>query len=188
MTSGSFHSAGVLLLPIAVPAGALISMAIYAARSPSESDLAASRAALARLFEGFDLQDHLRAQTVHFAGAHAERAVSGLGATPAGGPAESADRGRPDVDAIIEVAAESVALEQVWDTRPDFGLAVAVRARLVSRGRELYAADMTYRGGARPLVEWAADECRALRQELVRAAEALAERVVDEMFLVERGQ
>lgn len=68
-----------------------------------------------------------------------------------------------------------------------FGVVLVVRARLIGRadGRELYVTSVAYRGGARPLAEWTTDDHRALRQHLQRASEALAERIVDEIFLVD---
>jgi hypothetical protein len=170
----------ILLLPIALPAGALIGMAVHAAKRPSDAELTSSADALKRLFDGLDLQERLRTEVMRFTREHARRSVLD-GSPTAAGPAST------DADAIIEVAAERVGLEQVWDVSADVALVLATRARLIGRGdgREIYATSLTYRAGARPLTEWTDDDCRALRDDLLRAIDTLAERIVDEIFLVD---
>lgn len=170
----------ILLLPIALPAGALISMAVHAAKRPSDAELTASVDALKRLFDGLDVQERLRTEVIRFTREHARRSVLD-GSSTASRPVSI------DADAIIEVTAERVALEQVWDVSSDVALVLAARARLIGRGdgRELYATALTYRAGARSLTAWTADDCRALRENLLRATDTLAERIVDEMFLVD---
>jgi hypothetical protein len=165
-------------------------MAVHVAWRPSDADVQTSVAALKQLFDVLNVQEQLRTEVVRFTRAHARRAVPSLDAVPTHTQGEPPIEGRSDTvdaDALLEVAAVSVALEQVWDLRPDLGLVLVVRARLIRRpdGRELYAASLTYRGGARPMAEWTADDCRAVRQQLARASEALAERMVDEIFLVD---
>ena len=188
--AGAFNPNAALAAPITVPAGALIGVAIYAARRPSDAELAASTVALERLFDGFDVQEHLRAQVVRFARDHARRPALALATPPASGRGEATTDGRSeavDVDALLEVVADRVVLEQVWDFASDVGLVLVARARLIGGRdrRELYATSLTYRAGARPLAEWTADDCRALRAQILGATEALAERIVHEVFLVE---
>ena len=190
---GAFNPSAAPAALIMVPAGALIGVAVYAARRPSDAELAASSVALKRLFDGFDVQEHLRAQVVRFARDHARRPALALTTPPASGREDGMPDGRSeavDVDALLQVVADRVVLEQVWDFASDVGLVLVARARLIGGRdrRELYATSLTYRAGARPLIEWTADDCRALRAQILGATEALAERIVHEVFLVEEVQ
>jgi hypothetical protein len=49
---------------------------------------------------------------------------------------------------------------------------------------QLYAADLEYRGAARKVSEWTADAQRLLADDLQRGCDALADKMVDEIFLL----
>lgn len=63
---------------------------------------------------------------------------------------------------------------------------MSTRARLVrvDDGAELYTREWVYRSGTRKFVEWAANNAQPLRDELDRGLQALAEQIVDELFLL----
>jgi hypothetical protein len=69
---------------------------------------------------------------------------------------------------------------------PPLALVMNVETRLVSaedRGT-LYEATLEYRSRTRKFTEWAADNAQPFREELERAVHSLAERIVEEVFLL----
>jgi hypothetical protein len=88
---------------------------------------------------------------------------------------------------ILEVDVEQFGLDG-WglEINPSLRFVLTERTRLIraSDGTELYGHWLTYRGQFRPLDDWASQNGARLRKEAVRACRELAERLVDEVFLV----
>lgn len=88
---------------------------------------------------------------------------------------------------ILDVVVEQVGLvgEDVL-INPPLSFVLTERTRLIraSDGTELYGHWLTYRGRPRPLEDWFVQNSMLLREETERACRELAERLVDEVFLL----
>jgi hypothetical protein len=88
---------------------------------------------------------------------------------------------------ILEVDVEQFGLDG-WglEINPLLRFVLTERTRLIraSDGTELYGHWLTYRGQPRPLDDWVSQNAARLREEAARACRELAERLVDEVFLV----
>ena len=101
-----------------------------------------------------------------------------------------------DADTVLEVTVKRLALE--GEVKPLFqrpregsplALTMRARARLIrtADGVELYANEFGYSGRQlRGLGDWAADNAMPLQQELDRAYEVVAEKIVVDLFVVDR--
>ncbi len=88
---------------------------------------------------------------------------------------------------ILEVDVEQVGLDGFGlEINPSLRFVLTERTRLIraSDGTELYGHWLTYRGQFRPLDDWVSQNAARLREEAARACRELAERLVDEVFLV----
>ena len=88
---------------------------------------------------------------------------------------------------ILEVDVEQFGLDGPGlQINPSLSFVLIERTRLIraSDGTELYGHWLTYRGQPRPLDDWVSQNAARLREEAARACRELAERLVDEVFLV----
>lgn len=98
-------------------------------------------------------------------------------------PAGGQDDGAGDVRTRLEVTVEQVALTGLPAVTPPVALRVRVRTRLLggTDGSELYSHSLTYQGSSHDLASWREER---LRQEFERALTSLAEKIVEEVFLL----
>ena len=91
------------------------------------------------------------------------------------------------VRAVLEISVVELSLRgRTAEIDPGLVLAMSVKTRLVrtADGTELYRNSLAYSGGrSRTLAEWL-DDVEQLQLELDRATEVVAEKIVDEVFLV----
>jgi len=94
-----------------------------------------------------------------------------------------ADKG---VDTVLEIGVVRLILEEVEGINPPLALVMSATARLVkvSDETELYLYTLVYHSRKRKLTDWAADDAQPLREEVDRAYQGLAERIVDDLFLL----
>lgn len=88
---------------------------------------------------------------------------------------------------ILEVVVEQVRLAAgELGIKPPLSFVLTERTRLIraSDGTELYGHWLTYRGRPQPLEDWFVQNSMLLREETERACRELAERLVDEVFLL----
>jgi len=89
---------------------------------------------------------------------------------------------------VLEVTVEQFGLygEETTALKPPLRFIMTERTRVIrsSDGAEVYGHWLTWRGQNRPLDAWVAEEGRLLKEEAGRACQDLAERLVDEVFLV----
>jgi hypothetical protein len=87
---------------------------------------------------------------------------------------------------ILEVVVEQLGLAGGERINPPLSFVLTERTRLIraSDGTELYGHWLTYRGRPRPLEDWFVQDSMLLREETERACRELAERLVDEVFLL----
>ena len=95
--------------------------------------------------------------------------------------------GEEGIQAVLEISVVELSLRgRTGEIDPGLSLAIAVKTRLVRTDddAQLYANSLTYSGGkGRTLVEWL-DDAEQLRIEVDRACEIVAEKIVDEVFLL----
>ena len=91
------------------------------------------------------------------------------------------------VQAVLEISVVELSLRgRTGEIDPSLSLAMAVKTRLVRTddGAEIYANSLTYSGGqGRTLAEWL-EAAELLQDELDRAGTIVAEKIVDEVFLL----
>jgi hypothetical protein len=91
------------------------------------------------------------------------------------------------VQAVLEISVVELSLRgRTGEIDPSLSLAMAVKTRLVRTddAAEIYANSLTYSGGqGRTLAEWL-EEAELLQDELDRASTIVAEKIVDEVFLL----
>ncbi len=94
---------------------------------------------------------------------------------------------REGVRTVLEISVVELSLRgRTAEIDPSLSLAMAVRTRLVRTDddAEIYANSLTYTGGkGRTLADWLGD-VELLRVEVDRASEIVAEKIVEEVFLL----
>lgn len=93
---------------------------------------------------------------------------------------------REGIDTVLEVSVPTLGLAGKWGVNPPLVLVMAVRTRLISVVDDAVLYDSTLEYGGRKLTftEWAVDEARPFREELGHAYQSLAEKIVEELFLL----
>jgi hypothetical protein len=90
------------------------------------------------------------------------------------------------VDTVLEVAVHQLALAGAWTPNPPLAVVLTVRTKLVRvvDGKDLYAHTLDYQSAPRKFTEWAANNAQPFRDELDQAYAVLAEKIVEEVFLL----
>ena len=93
-----------------------------------------------------------------------------------------ADKG---IDTVLEISVLRFGLAGSG-VNPPLALVISVRASLIriSDGTELYGRPWIYHSRKRKLTDWAADDAQPFREEVDRVYQGLAERIVEELFLL----
>lgn len=90
------------------------------------------------------------------------------------------------VDTVLELKVSMLGLTGPWTINPplNFTLRIATRLVRVADGTELHTQKLTYIGPAKVFTAWAANNAEAFRKALDPAVRALAEKAVEEVFLL----
>ena len=93
--------------------------------------------------------------------------------------------GAKAIDTVLEVSVLKFGLEGNG-INPPLALTMTERTRLIraADGKVLYDHRLTYSGAKRKLVDWSTDNAQPLREELERCCRRLAERIIEETFLL----
>ncbi len=112
--------------------------------------------------------------------------VKGLEGIADSGGAVSGAGTRRWVDTFFELKVTMVGLIGPWRINPplSFTMRIATKVIRVADGSELHAQELTYIGPAMVFTAWAANEAEAFRGALDPAVRALAEKAVEEVFLL----
>ncbi len=162
-------AAGIVLAPL----GAVVGAVAGAASAEPAARVEEKETALKKAMEELKFQ-----KVISDCVATALREQIGQAAVAAA-PAESAST-------ILEVTVEKFGLDGPWRINPPLTFVMSEHTRLirVSDDAGLYSHLLTYRGRTRPLDDWVAEGSAKLREEAGRACRDLAERLVDEVFLL----
>jgi len=90
------------------------------------------------------------------------------------------------IDTVVEVAVTDIGINGPWDVNPplNFIMKASVRVVRTSADQEYYAAEYEYRRGELTFSGWAADNAEPFLVELDWAYRGIAEKVVEELFLI----
>lgn len=177
--------AGVVLAPV----GAVVGTVYGAAEALPAEEVEKAEAALTDALSSQDIQTAMREAVWEFMrretkipvllikkqGPLAEKDV----------PAYSAGTDRR-VDTVLELTVSMLGLIGPWTIDPPLSFTMRIGTRLVrvADGTELHTQELTYLGPSRVFTAWAANDAEAFRSALDPAFRALAEKAVEEVFLL----
>lgn len=178
----------ILLIPLIAVGAAVGAIAGASSAEPAvkveEREATASQVVAAQRIQE-DLRDRVatvgRDQTPHTFTVLADRGPSAVGERPDYRPLS-----QEGIQTVLEVGVESVTLEGPGTIDPPLRLVMTVNTRLVRTvdNGEIYANSLTYTGEkGRTLAEWVGGP-EGFRDELNRAYAILAEKTVEEVFLL----
>lgn len=178
--------ASVFLTPVGAVGGGIVGgVTAESASKVEERVAAAGRSLLAR-----QIQDDLVVRVAAIGREQTSSTFTLLADRGPRSPGELADYRSlvmEGIQAVLEISVVELSLRgRTGEIDPGLSLAVAVKTRLVRTDddAQIYANSLTYSGGkGRTLVEWL-DDAEQLRIEVDRACEIVAEKIVDEVFLL----
>ncbi len=179
--SGSLAVVGVFLEVTAWTIGATAGTVVGAFQGVPKSEVEAGKQTLLAACQEIDLPGEVRRRVLDAGRSNTRRRfVESDASAPAAGPP-------PDTILQLNVLGAGLA----GDSHKNANLAafIRVQAQLVrqSDGARLYDHTWVQQSGARPFNDWVAADARAFRDELPRASRAVAEAIVEEVFLSYRG-
>ena len=112
--------------------------------------------------------------------------VAGLGPASPEEKVVYTDFAGKGIDTVVEVSVTDIGLDGPWDVNPPIAFFMRAHVRVVrtSDGTQVYDASFRYRGNAQTFSEWAADGAAPFQAELDRACRFLAEKAVEEIFML----
>jgi len=184
-TGGDFGFCIALAL---APFGACIGCLVGAEKSQSTQKLdAESEAALRNAFDQVNFQEVTRDRILRTAGKKTSYTFVNLGeqgpSTPGGkfDYCSVADKG---IDTVLEISVLEAGLVGTGEIYPDLQLFMSLRTQLIRAvdGKELYVAELTYKGSMQCYSAWAEENGQRFREELITGCEKLSERTVELLF------
>lgn len=90
------------------------------------------------------------------------------------------------IDTVLEVSVLSISFEGKGGGDPPLSLSMKARTRLIKTADDsiLYENELMYRSPKRKFTDWAANDAKIFKEELARCYRSLAEKVVEEIFLL----
>jgi hypothetical protein len=178
--------ASVFLAPFGAVGGSIVGgVTAEPAAKVEERVAAASRSLTAR-----QIQEDLVRRVAVIGHAQTSRTFTLLAEQGPRTPGERTDYGalaEEGVQAVLEISVVELSLRgRTGEIDPSLSLAMAVKTRLVRTDddAEIYSHSLTYSGGkGRTLAEWL-DDAQLLQVEVDRASAIVAEKIVDEVFLI----
>lgn len=174
-------AAGIALMPVGAVVGAIHGAAV--AQPAAHVD--AAEAVVRRVLATPGIHERLRDGVAETARSRIARprVVVPVVLGEAAGYTSLANEG---IDTVLEVSVSHLAVSGEWKVDPPLEVRLTVQARLVrvSDGAVLHTFAPTSWSRRRSFVEWAWHDAEPLRQEVDRGLGALAEAVVEELFLL----
>ncbi len=180
----AFPIAGGALLA-AIPAGAIIGAAVAESDAVSEETIRAVEQQFSAVLADQHIQDRVGDLTTEYAATETGYLVVRMVDTLSPDQRRAAGLG---IDAVLEVDVQAVGMVVGHGRNPPLTLFITVRAQLVREpdGRVLYGHTVGSLGPSLAMSEWGALDRDAVQAELDRAYRNVAERVVEEAFLLWR--
>lgn len=172
-------------LLVTIPAGAIIGAAVGASDSVSEEAIRAVEQQFSAVLADQHIQDRVGDWTTELAATETGYQVVRMVDTLSPDQRHAAGLG---IDAVLEVGVQTVGMVVGHGRNPPLTLFITVRARLVreSDGRVLYSHTVGSLGPSLAMSEWGALDRDAVQAELDHSYRNVAERVVEEAFLLWR--
>ena len=186
--SGTYLGSGILLLPIFGLVGGIVGGATAPSAATVEEAEATLKTAITDVSEG-KVQEALQDRLVTVSQNNTRGRVVPLPAqepfasdAPVGYRALASE----GIDTVLEVSVRQLGLAGAWTPNPLLAVVLTVRTRLmrVADGTDLYVSTVEYQSPPRTFIEWAASNAQPFRDELERAYAILAEKIVEEVFLL----
>lgn len=113
-------------------------------------------------------------------------AVSHLGLSESGATAAYGDLAKKDIDTVVEVQITEAGFRGGSGSQPRVSFYMNARIRLLATdsGAEIYTRDFQYLSPEHPFEEWFSDASKELLLGFEEAMGTLAERILDELFLL----
>lgn len=170
------------------PVGAVVGGVKGAAEGVSPEKRKAARETVDAVCMGVKFQEMMRDCVIQVGREQTRRPLIAL---QEGGPTADGEQvsyrhlGAKGIDTVLEVSLLKFGLEGEG-INPPLALTMTERTRLIraADGKVLYDHRLTYSGAKRKFVDWANDNAQPLREELERCRRHLAERIIEEVFLL----
>ena len=174
---------GIAFAPVAAVGG----LVVGAVKGVPAEEVAAAEAALSRAIDELGADRALQQRVYRLAGEHTGREAVMLNeVVNLERDAPVAPLAGEKIDSLLAIGVPWLAL--VGDGKINPPLVLVARATVSLRdaagGIRLYHTRVEFIGAAHTYTEWAADDARLFRAEIDRALGRLAERIVDEVFLL----
>ena len=172
---------GVLVVVFALPVGAAVGAISGGMHGTSKEEVVAVEKTLTRAFSEMDFQTAIRRQVVEAGRNNTRREFISDELS------QATSDGRYS-DAILEVTVLSAGLAGKGEKGAPLTMFLRVQVRLLKSAAELplYCNTWVETSGARPFREWGENDGQAFRTELGNASRAVAERIIEELFLAYR--
>ena len=177
--SGSAGGAGALVTLAVLPVGALVGGVVGGAQGTPKAEVEAAEKALLKAFAEMNFQETVRREVVSAARKNTRHSV-----------VNADERGsNSHADSVLEVNVLAAGISGSGEKNAPLAMFLRVRVRLLGMPDRstLYEHTWVHTSGARPFNDWAAQDARAFRQELSTASRAVAESIVEEIFLAYRS-
>lgn len=183
---------GVLIIALGIalaPVGALVGSVVGGATAEPAATVEEAEAVLKNALAELKVQETMRDRVLQLARdqtRHRFILLSEQGPTALDEKVSYQSLASAGVDTALEVNVVSLGLEGPWSINPPVALFMTLRTRLVrvGDGIPIYEATFEYKGRARTFTEWAANNAQPFRDGLEDAYQSLAEKVVEELFLL----
>ncbi len=174
---------GIAFAPVAAVGG----LVVGAVKGVPAEEVAVAEAALSRAIDELGADRALQQRVYRLVGEHTGRkAVMLTEVVNVERDAPFAPLAGENIDSLLAIGVPWLAL--VGDGNINPPLVLVARAKVSLRdaagGTRLYHTRVEFIGAAHTFTEWAADDARLFRAETERALDRLAEKIVDEVFLL----
>ena len=179
---------GLGILAAATTVGTVVGAVHGAATAEPAAKVAEEEAALKNALAGLKIQEAIRDYVIQVAleqTRHLLVVLSDQGPTALDEKISYRAPASQAIDTVLEVSVLSLGLTGEWAVNQPLAVFMTARSRLIriSDGAELYALPLEYSSGTRTFTEWAANNAQPFREELDRAYQNIAERIVELHFL-----
>ena len=173
--------------PCFFPVGACLGCIWWTAKGEPARDVEKAGEALRRVTADLKIQETMRD---HFLLAAREQTDHSLVVLKEKGPATPYQKisygplGLNGIDTIVEISVLSLGFKSEQVEPPAFYMSLHTRLIHVMSGEEVYAVTITYESIGHGCLLWASNDCQLCKEEFTRSYLYLADKIVEELFLL----
>jgi hypothetical protein len=180
---------GLLLCIALAPVGAVIGSAVGAVEGVSSKRRDESEDALNKAVSELKIQETMKDYVLQVAQqqtAHQFVDLDGQGPETPERKADYSSLANKGIDTVLEITVPAFGLVGIKGINPPLAFFMTLQTRLVRTkdGAVLYEQKLQYRDAQRTFTAWAANDAKPFRDEFARSYQSLAEKVVEEIFLL----